>query len=88
MSVQPNMSGKTTFLKQIGLLVIMSQIGSYVPAEYASFRVHNALLTRLSNDDSIEGSLSTFALEMKTMRYIAFSFRFPLLMSTDHRACA
>jgi DNA mismatch repair protein MSH4 len=61
------MSGKTTFLKQIATLVVMSQIGSYIPAEYASFKLHNALLTRLSNDDSIEGNLSTFALEMKTM---------------------
>lgn len=43
------------------------QIGCFVPAEYASFRIHHALLTRLSNDDSLEGNLSTFALEMQTM---------------------
>ena len=61
------MSGKTTFLKQVAMLVVMSQIGSFIPAEFASFKIHNALLTRLSNDDSIEGNLSTFALEMKTM---------------------
>lgn len=82
--MQPNMSGKTTFLKQVALLIVMSQvgnemcqrrcldvllsqIGSFVPASYASFRIHGALLTRLSNDDSIEGNLSTFALEMQSM---------------------
>lgn len=44
-----------------------------MPAEYASFRVINALLSRLSNDDSIEASLSTFAKEMSTMSMIMSS---------------
>ncbi|KAK4047164.1 MutS protein msh4 [Microbotryomycetes sp. JL201] len=65
-----NMSGKTTYLKQIALLQIMAQIGSFVPAEYASFRLVDTLLTRLGNDDSIEASLSTFAQEMSTMAMI------------------
>lgn len=46
------------------------QIGCFVPAEYASFRVVDALLSRLGNDDSIEASLSTFAQEMSTMAMI------------------
>ncbi|KAI6043781.1 muts domain V-domain-containing protein [Pisolithus marmoratus] len=66
----PNMSGKSTYLRQSGLLVIMAMAGCFVPAEYASFRIHDALLTRLSNDDDIERSLSTFASEMATSAMI------------------
>ncbi|KDE08921.1 hypothetical protein MVLG_01015 [Microbotryum lychnidis-dioicae p1A1 Lamole] len=66
-----NMSGKSTLLRQVALLNIMSQVGCFVPATYASFRVIHALLSRLSNDDSIEAGLSTFASEMNTMAMIA-----------------
>ncbi|KAG6876489.1 hypothetical protein C0992_012794, partial [Termitomyces sp. T32_za158] len=66
----PNMSGKSTYLKQIGLLTIMAMSGCFVPAEYASFRIHDALLTRLSNDDDLEKSLSTFASEMASSAMI------------------
>ncbi|KAI0761165.1 muts domain V-domain-containing protein [Trametes elegans] len=60
----PNMSGKSTYLKQIALLTVLAMCGCFVPAEYGSFRIHDALLTRLSNDDDLEKSLSTFANEM------------------------
>ncbi|GEM09965.1 DNA mismatch repair protein MSH4 [Rhodotorula toruloides] len=66
----PNMSGKSTLLRQIALLHVMAQIGCFVPAAYASFRPISALLTRLSNDDNLESSLSTFASEMVTMSMI------------------
>ncbi|KAI5118520.1 hypothetical protein M0805_007689 [Coniferiporia weirii] len=66
----PNMSGKSTYLRQIGLLTVMAMCGCFVPAEYASFRIHDALLTRLSNDDNIERSLSTFAEEMSSSAMI------------------
>ncbi|KAF7762129.1 hypothetical protein Agabi119p4_8722 [Agaricus bisporus var. burnettii] len=66
----PNMSGKSTYLRQIGLLTVMAMCGSFVPAEYASFRLHDCLLTRLSNDDDLEKSLSTFASEMTTSAMI------------------
>ncbi|GAA5894000.1 MutS family protein MSH4 [Sporobolomyces salmoneus] len=65
-----NMSGKSTLLRQIALLHVMAQIGCFVPAYYASFRPVSALLTRFSNDDNIEASLSTFAQEMTTMSMI------------------
>lgn len=64
------MSGKSTLLRQIALMYIMAQVGCFVPATYASFRVVHALLSRLGNDDSIEASLSTFAQEMTTMAMI------------------
>lgn len=66
----PNMSGKSTYLRQVGLLAVMAMCGCFVPAEYASFRIHDALLTRLSNDDDMEKSLSTFASEMATSAMI------------------
>ncbi|KAI0044058.1 hypothetical protein FA95DRAFT_1497685 [Auriscalpium vulgare] len=59
-----------TYLKQIGLLTIMAMCGCFVPAEYGSFRIHDALLTRLSNDDDMEKSLSTFANEMASSAMI------------------
>jgi len=66
----PNMSGKSTYLRQIGLLTVMAMCGCFVPAEFASFRVHDALLSRLSNDDDMERSLSTFANEMASSSMI------------------
>ncbi|KIR80910.1 DNA mismatch repair protein MSH4 [Cryptococcus gattii E566] len=60
----PNMSGKSTYLKQIGLLTVQAMIGCFVPAEYACFILHDCLLSRLSNDNSMEKCLSTFASEM------------------------
>ncbi|KIK43853.1 hypothetical protein CY34DRAFT_680561 [Suillus luteus UH-Slu-Lm8-n1] len=66
----PNMSGKSTYLRQTGLLTVMAMVGCFVPAEYASFRLHDALLTRLSNDDDMEKSLSTFANEMTSSAMI------------------
>ncbi|MBW0473963.1 hypothetical protein O181_013678 [Austropuccinia psidii MF-1] len=63
----PNMSGKSIFLRQIALMVVMAQIGSFCPVNYASFPIFNALLTCLSKNDDIEASLSTFSSEMKTM---------------------
>lgn len=66
----PNMSGKSTYLRQVGLLTIMGMCGCFVPAEYASFRTHDSLLSRLSNDDDMEKSLSTFANEMASCAMI------------------
>ncbi|KAM9801441.1 mutS protein homolog 4 [Neosynchiropus ocellatus] len=66
----PNMSGKSTYLKQVALCQIMAQIGSFVPAEYASFRVADQIFTRIGVDDDFETSCSTFMLEMKEVSYI------------------
>ncbi|XP_077981944.1 mutS protein homolog 4-like [Glandiceps talaboti] len=66
----PNMSGKSTYLKQVALLQIMAQLGSYVPAVYAAFRVIRQLFTRIGFDDDIESNASTFMVEMREMNYI------------------
>ncbi|KAI0307402.1 muts domain V-domain-containing protein [Multifurca ochricompacta] len=64
------LQGPNTYLRQISLLTVMAQCGCFVPAEYASFRIHDRLLTRLSNDDDIEKNLSTFANEMASCAMI------------------
>ncbi|XP_063795122.1 mutS protein homolog 4 isoform X3 [Pseudophryne corroboree] len=66
----PNMSGKSTYLKQIALCQIMAQIGSFVPAEYCSFRIAEQIFTRIGMDDDIETNSSTFMKEMKEITYI------------------
>jgi DNA mismatch repair protein MSH5 len=57
----PNASGKTVYLKQVGLLVYMSMIGSYVAADSAYIGDFDRILTRINSNDSIEYKLSTFA---------------------------
>eukprot|EP00079_Xenopus_tropicalis_P035250 XP_017949021.1 PREDICTED: LOW QUALITY PROTEIN: mutS protein homolog 4 [Xenopus tropicalis] len=66
----PNMSGKSTYLKQIALNQIMAQLGSFVPAEYASFKIAEQIFTRIGMDDDIETNCSTFMKEMKEVNYI------------------
>ncbi|XP_053206974.1 mutS protein homolog 4-like [Panonychus citri] len=66
----PNMSGKSTFLKQICILQIMAQCGCFIPAERASFRLTDQIFTRVGNDDEIESNCSTFTNEMKEIKYI------------------
>ncbi|TRY66504.1 hypothetical protein DNTS_005388 [Danionella cerebrum] len=66
----PNMSGKSTYLKQVALCQIMAQIGCFVPAEYASVRIADQIFTRIGVDDDFETNSSTFMVEMKEISYI------------------
>ncbi|KAH9404670.1 MutS protein msh4 [Tyrophagus putrescentiae] len=66
----PNMSGKTTFLKQTALLQIMAQIGSFVPAELATFRICDKLFTRMALNDNLQLNSSSFMVEVKELNYI------------------
>ncbi|KPP69973.1 mutS protein4-like [Scleropages formosus] len=61
----PNMSGKSTYLKQVALCQIMAQI-----AQYASFRIADQIFTRIGVDDDFETNSSTFMMEMKEVSYI------------------
>ncbi|KND89999.1 MutS protein [Tolypocladium ophioglossoides CBS 100239] len=65
-----NMSGKSTYIRAVALLQIMAQIGCVVPAEYAAFPIINNIFARVSMEDSIEASLSTFSVEMREMGFI------------------
>ncbi|KAF2185031.1 hypothetical protein K469DRAFT_577714 [Zopfia rhizophila CBS 207.26] len=65
-----NMSGKSTYIRSVALMVVMSQIGSFVPASYASFPIFHQLFARVNMDDSIEPNVSTFAMEMRDTAFI------------------
>ncbi|KAJ9645092.1 MutS protein msh4 [Coniosporium tulheliwenetii] len=65
-----NMSGKSTYIRSIALMVVMAQIGSFVPAQYAAFPILHQLFARVSMDDSIEANVSTFAAEMRETAFI------------------
>jgi len=66
----PNMAGKSTFLRQIGHIVILAQIGSYVPAEYCKISLVDQLFTRVGASDNISQGESTFLVEMNEASYI------------------
>ena len=65
-----NMSGKSTYIRSLALMAIMAQIGSFVPATYASFPIFHQLFARVSMDDNIEANVSTFAAEMRETAFI------------------
>jgi len=65
-----NMSGKSTYIRSIALMSVMAQVGSYVPASYASFPIIRQLFARVSMDDCIEANISTFASEMRETAFI------------------
>ena len=60
----PNMSGKSTYLRQIGLIIIMSQLGSFVPASHAKIGIVDKLFTRVGANDNLAEGESTFLVEM------------------------
>ncbi len=60
----PNMSGKSTFLRQVALIVLMAQMGSYVPAESAKIGLVDRIFTRIGAQDEIHAGQSTFMVEM------------------------
>ncbi len=66
----PNMSGKSTYMKQIALISIMAQIGSYVPATQAKLPIVDKYLTRIGASDDILSGQSTFMVEMSEVSNI------------------
>lgn len=60
----PNMSGKSTFIRQVALLSIMAQVGSFVPADEALLSIHDRVFTRIGARDELASGKSTFLVEM------------------------
>lgn len=60
----PNMAGKSTLMRQVALVAIMAQMGSYVPCDEASLPIFDAIYTRIGASDQLSEGLSTFMVEM------------------------
>ncbi len=66
----PNMAGKSTYMRQVALIALMAQIGSYVPARDARIGVVDKIFTRIGASDDLASGQSTFMLEMNEVAYI------------------
>ncbi len=66
----PNMAGKSTYMRQVALIVVMAQIGSFVPASEARIGVVDKVFTRVGASDDLASGQSTFMLEMNEVSYI------------------
>lgn len=66
----PNMSGKSTYMRQVALIVLLSQIGSFVPAESAHIGLVDRIFTRIGASDDLSGGQSTFMVEMNEVSEI------------------
>lgn len=66
----PNMAGKSTFMRQVAIIVVMAQIGSFVPARIAEIPVCDAIFTRVGASDDLSSGRSTFMVEMSEVSEI------------------
>lgn len=66
----PNMAGKSTYMRQIAVLILMAQVGSFIPAREASICPVDRIFTRIGASDDILTGQSTFMVEMKEVSYI------------------
>ena len=65
----PNMSGKSTYMRQLALIIIMAQIGCFVPAKKARLPIFDQIFTRIGASDDLSSGMSTFMVEMLEVNY-------------------
>ncbi len=65
----PNMSGKSTYMREFAVIAILNQIGSFVPAKEANLPIFDKIFTRIGASDDLVGGESTFMVEMKESAY-------------------
>ena len=66
----PNMAGKSTYMRQVALITVMAQIGSFVPAAEAEIGIVDKVFTRVGASDDLASGQSTFMIEMNEVAYI------------------
>jgi len=66
----PNMAGKSTYMRQVALIVLLAHVGSFVPASYANVSITDRIFTRIGASDDLFGGQSTFMVEMSELSNI------------------
>lgn len=66
----PNMAGKSTYMRQVAIICLMAQMGSFVPAKYAELSIINSIFTRVGASDDLASGQSTFMVEMSEVSNI------------------
>lgn len=77
----PNMSGKSTYMRQLVITIILAQMGSYVPASYANLKIYDKIFTRIGASDDVALGKSTFMVEMsETAEALRFATKNSLII--------